>query len=73
MHKLYKGFTILPLSKLFWVQQLKVRQIFEIREAQIYRPFPPHQIEDRYATLIEKRGFKKFKDVMLTQFFNACF
>jgi hypothetical protein len=32
-NKAYKGFTILPLSKLFWVQQLKVKQLYEIREA----------------------------------------
>lgn len=33
----------------------------------------PLQIEDKYATLIDKRGFKKFKDIGLTQFFNLSY
>jgi len=24
-HKVYKGYTILPISKLFWVQELRVK------------------------------------------------
>jgi hypothetical protein len=33
----------------------------------------PVLIEDKYATIIEKRGFKKFKDVHLTSAFNLSY
>lgn len=32
-NRVFKCFTILPLSRFFWVSQLKVKQLYEIREA----------------------------------------
>jgi hypothetical protein len=61
-----RGYSILPISKLFWVQQIKVKQIYAIQEAQIYKPLTPLLIEDKYSTMIEKRGFKKYKDLVMT-------
>jgi hypothetical protein len=54
-NKVLKGYTILPISKLFWISQLRVKQIYEIREAQIYKTLTGQLIEDKYATMVEKR------------------
>ena len=72
-NKVLRGYTILPISKLFWIQQLKVKQIYEIREAQIYKPVPGQLIEDKYATMIDKRMFRKSKDIALTQQINLSY
>ncbi|CDW89623.1 dedicator of cytokinesis protein 2 [Stylonychia lemnae] len=72
-HKVYKGYTILPLSRLFWAQQLKFRQIFEIKEAMFYKQSNTFKIEDRYATLIDKRAFKKYRDPNLAKLINLCY
>jgi hypothetical protein len=34
---------------------------------------PQLQIEDRFSNLIDKRGFKKYKDVALTNQFNVSY
>eukprot|EP00347_Sterkiella_histriomuscorum_P008264 403345746 len=73
IHKVYKGYTILPLSKLFWAQQLRHKQVFEIKEAMFYKQSNSFKIEEKYSTLIDKRGFKKYRDPNLAKYINLCY
>lgn len=73
VHKVYRGYTILPLSKFFWNQCLRHKQLFQVKETTFFKPSASFKIEDRYATLIDKRGFSKYKDLNLTKTINLCF
>ncbi len=61
-HKVYKGYTILALSKNFWDQRLRMKQIYEMNEAIFHKPASNFNIEDKYVTLIERRCLKKNRD-----------
>jgi len=39
----------------------------------MYKQVALGQIEERYATLIEKRGFKKYKDMAMTSIFKMSY
>ena len=64
---MYRGYTILPLSKLFWIGQLRNKQVYLVKEAQFYKHSGSFNIEERFGTLIEKRGFSKYRDAVLTR------
>ena len=64
---------MLPLSKLFWVGQLRHKQIYEIKDAMFYKSSSSFQFEDKYVTLVEKRGFRKYKDDNLKKQANLCY
>ena len=73
MHRVYKGYTILPLSSLIWSQEIKIKQIYEMKEAKFYKQSSSFNIEDKYATLIDKRGFKRYTDIPLAKSINLSY
>lgn len=72
-HKLYKGFTILPITKLFKLQQIKNGLFNTIEQAKLYRPTINFKIEDKYASVMDKGGLKKYYDSQLTNQIDLSF
>lgn len=48
-NKYYVGFTVLPISKIFWVEQLQVGTLYENSKSQIYDPPQNTPIEEKYV------------------------
>lgn len=48
-NKYYVGFTVLPISKIFWIEQLQVGTLYENAKSQIYDPPTNTPIEEKYV------------------------
>ena len=71
-NKIHKGFGIIPISKLFWKQQIKNGQYIQIKRQDdiLFRSPINFKIEEKFVNQLDKGGLGKYIDLGLSQTLN---
>lgn len=65
-NRVLKGFSVLPLSKLIWVENMRAGIIYQVDDAVIYKPPENGSVEAAYIRMLLDKKLRKNKDVELT-------
>jgi len=65
-NRLLKGFSVIPLSKLIWAENMRAGVMYQVDEASIYKAPENGQVEVSYIKMLLERKFRKSKDADLT-------
>ena len=65
-NRLLKGFSVLPLSKLIWAENMRAGVMYQVDEAAIYKAPESGQVEAAYIKMMLERRLRKNKDNDLT-------
>ena len=61
-----KAFSVLPLSKLIWLESMRQGVMYQVDDAAVYKAPENGQVEMTYMKMVLEKKLKKFKDIELT-------
>ena len=65
-NRFLSAFSVLPLSKLIWLETIRVGVMYQVDEAILYKPPESGKIEMTYIKMAHEKKLKKLKDSKLT-------
>jgi hypothetical protein len=65
-NRLLKAFSVLPLSKLIWLESMRGGVMYQVDDAAVYKAPESGQVEMAYMKMALEKKLKKYKDIELT-------